>query len=267
MLMKKTLLILSFALAFLTVRSQCNFEGSIRFHVTIEDDTVSLVMVKTYIKNGRVRMEANYQNDNLSENPSESHFMLDFNSGIIYEINPELKTITTDSINRKTTNGISKIVNRDSSRVICGYRCHLATIPGFKKTKENTMDLNCWFADSLLISVPCEIYPGEIYEFTNGKNLCLSFSTAEGLSRHGEATVNYTATAINKEIMPDSLFQLPAGYQIIQKPRPSNDVEIEYINTMELKEEPFPPPPPPPPPPVKTKKAVKPGKKSKAPKH
>jgi len=82
------------------------------------------------------------------------------------------------------------------TKVIAGYKC---TKGVYSFPSESETSITLWYTEAISKPDSGSDIPGMIMEYT---------MNMEGM------TMQFTVTAVSKEIVPDSLFEIPAGYTI-----------------------------------------------------
>jgi GLPGLI family protein len=201
------LTVAGFALfAFTNILGDSNFEGIITFDIKVDSDNPQVAQmmqgstVKTYIKGTKSRTETNMGMMKTvtlgdSKNPDGTVSLMDI-MGNKYELKADDKT------KKAADDAKPEIKYLDGTKTIAGYDCKEAQLTTKDKKTGNSYVMDIYYTDQLP-------YSNED-RFKGLKGFPLSFNmTQNGMK------INFTATAITKQSVPDSLFVIPSGYKVM----------------------------------------------------
>ncbi len=206
------------------VHAQSNFEGKIKYNITYQGITESqkgyASMLSnsstTYFKGSKIRVEI------PGIIGSSIAIILDRNSLSGYMLMDVLGSKTAEEITHEGMFTEADVLSKlkftylDEYKTIAGYKCQKAIL---KTTDSSSMVMEVYFTEKM---------PNLTWYFTPGlKGLALQYTTDAYGMKFATSTFRptVTASAVIEEKIPDTLFEVPEGYEIepSQKPEQTDD--------------------------------------------
>jgi GLPGLI family protein len=205
--------------AFTNTMGDSNFEGVITFGITFGSDAnpqVAQMMqgstIKTFIKGNKIRSESNFgmfKSVSISDktNPESTVTLIEL-MGNKYQVKMD------DKAKKQAEATKPEIKYLDGTKTIAGYVCKEAQAIMTDKKTGNKYTSDIYYTDQLPYN-----NEGSSAQFSGLKGCPLSFSmTQQGTS------FTMTCQSIQKQSVPDSLFQAPAGYKLMTQEEMQKDI-------------------------------------------
>jgi len=201
--------------AFTNIIADSNFEGFISYDIKIDSDNPQVAQmmqgssIKSYIKGNKVRTETNMGMMKMlsigdSKNPEGTAILMDI-MGNKYQMKLD------DKAKKEAEDNKPEVKYLDGTKTIAGYACKEAQITTKDKKSGTSYTMDIYYTDQLPFAIDDK--------FKGLKGFPLSYN----MSQNG-VKFTMTATAINKQSVPDSLFTIPPGYKVMTQDEMQKDM-------------------------------------------
>jgi GLPGLI family protein len=195
--------------AFTNIIREATFEGIITYDIKVDSDNPQVAQmmqgstIKTYIKGDMSRTETSmgmYSNIVIAnrKKPDETVMLMNI-MGNKYQLKLD------DKAKKEAEKNAPDVKYLDGTKTIAGYACKEAQLTMTDKKSGNKYTSDIFYTDQLPYN-----NEGTESQFKGLKGFPLSYSVKQsGMS------MNMTAKSIDKQAVPDSVFNVPTGYKLM----------------------------------------------------
>lgn len=238
--------------------AQKNFEGKItyKFYANSQGKEEFSAIIEAYFSNKKLKLVFK-DKENIND---DSSMIVDFEKGILYRISLKDSSYSADSLNKLKKLLQAYPVPTQEKKNLLGYNCSAVAIKQSSHESLNDFptDEKIWYADSLHFLFDTAFGCGDALDFANGNSISLMQEQKMNVFDTINISFGMIAIAVKEIKVPGSIFNIPAGFLLKEKPFEKPGIKVIDIQMAEVKKGDSPPPPPPPPPPsLPTKKKHK----------
>ena len=220
-IMRQVLLCWCLLLCLLSGFAQKRFEGVVIYQLTLKEDTNVLIHLNAYFKKDKIKLVTSVEKAPKEMDVKNETLILDFKIGAIDRPKPEKKKLEREMMIKGKKEDIPEITKADElSKSILGYDCEGYKNQEIKITTSDSIlkntpmvEFRLWYAKELSFKIPDQYKRIQMVPLLTNGNVGLAFELIAGV---GDKRINLTSEAIHiqRKHLPDSVFQLPAGYTL-----------------------------------------------------